>query len=290
MNALAVLKQMRTAFLLASLILCLLAGSASADAPSTLRMALLPGESALNVLRRNEPLRAYLEERLRMPVELTVGTDYAATGEALRFGRIDIAYLGPVTYILGRERAEIEAFARPMHDHGATFQALIIVPRSSDINSLADLRDENIAFGDIASTSGHWVPRHMLHAAGLSSGVDYMPQYLGYHDAVALAVSRKMVAAGGISKPIFERLVARGKINVDSVRVLAESPPIPEYTFTFRPGLAAELRGRIKDAFLDIDDPAIMEIFQARRFVPARDDDFRAVREMLRVLRKGDGQ
>jgi len=34
----------------------------------------------------------------------------------------------------------------------------------------------------------------MLHVAGLESGTDYHPQFLGSHDAVALAVSRKMVA------------------------------------------------------------------------------------------------
>ena len=38
-------------------------------------------------MRLNEAFpRAYLEKRLGMPVELAVGADYAATGEALRFG------------------------------------------------------------------------------------------------------------------------------------------------------------------------------------------------------------
>src|SRR5258705_895161 len=104
--------------------LCLLPGISWADNPSTLRIGLLPGEAALTVIRTNKPLGAYLERRLQMPVELIVGTDYGATGEALRFGRLDIAYLGPVTYVLGRQRAGIEAFAKPMHDHGATFTAL----------------------------------------------------------------------------------------------------------------------------------------------------------------------
>jgi len=64
-----------------------------------LTIGLLPGESAPTVMRLNEPLRAYLEKRLNVKVELVVGADYAATGEALRFGRLDVAYLGPVTYI-----------------------------------------------------------------------------------------------------------------------------------------------------------------------------------------------
>jgi len=41
--------------------------------------------------------------------------------EALRFGRLDVAYLGPVSYVLGKERAALEPVAKPMHSHGATF-------------------------------------------------------------------------------------------------------------------------------------------------------------------------
>ena len=279
-------KPAATTVLLALMVLCLRSGISWADHPSALRIGLLPGEAALTVIRLNKPLGAYLEHRLQMPVELIVGTDYAATGEALRFGRIDIAYLGPITYVLGRQRAGIEAFAKPMHDHGATFKALVIAAADSPVKSLADLRGQSIAFGDVASTSGHWAPRYMLHVAGLESGTDYQPQFLGSHDAVALAVSRKMVAGGGISEPIFRLLVATGKISSSGVRVIAESPPIPEYAWTFRVGLDEELRRRIRDAFLGIDDPAVLNIFEARRFVPARDEDYQMVRDWLQVLRK----
>lgn len=111
-------------------------------------VGLLPGESAPTVMRLNESLRAYLERRLGLPVELVVGANYAATGEALRFGRIDIAYLSPVTYILQAKRAGLEPFARPSHPVvGPTFQAVVIVPASS----------QDIAFGNPAPTSGTWV-------------------------------------------------------------------------------------------------------------------------------------
>jgi phosphonate transport system substrate-binding protein len=268
------------------LTLCLLPGLSRADDPSALRIGLLPGEAAQTVVRLNKPLGAYLERRLRMPVELVIGTDYGATAEALRFGRIDIAYLGPVTYVLTRERARIEVFATPMHDQGATFQALVITAADSPVRALADLRGKNVAFGDVASTSGHWVPRYMLHGAGLKSAADYHPQFLGSHDAVAQAVSRNTVAAGGISEPIYRLLVATGKINGSKIRVVAESPPIPEYAWTFRAGLDEDLRRRIRDAFLSIDDPVVLGIFKARSFVPARDEDYAIVRNWLRVVRK----
>jgi len=98
-------------FFAALLALAGLSGPARADPspaarPDKLVIGLLPGESAPTVMRLNEPLRAYLEKRLKLPVEMVVGANYAATGEALRFGRRDIAYLGPVTYILQSRRAK----------------------------------------------------------------------------------------------------------------------------------------------------------------------------------------
>ena len=168
----------------------MLSTAAAQTRPEKLVMGLLPGKSAPTVMRLNEPLRTYLEKRLGIPVELFVGANYAATGEALRFGRLDIAYLGPVTYILRSRAAKLEPFARPSHEVvGPTFQAVIIVPADSPAQSLKDLKGGEIAFGDPASTSGTWVPRYQLLEAGLVSGRDYTLRVLGAHDAVALAVS-----------------------------------------------------------------------------------------------------
>ena len=85
-----------------------LAEASAQTRPQKLLVGLLPGKSAATVMRLNEPLRAYLEKRLGLPVELVVGANYAATSELLRSGQIDIAYLGPVTYIL-KSRARIGA-------------------------------------------------------------------------------------------------------------------------------------------------------------------------------------
>jgi phosphonate transport system substrate-binding protein len=272
----------------ATLTLCLLFTFAAAPAapaherPQKLVIGLLPGESAPTVMRLNEPLRAWLQQKLNMPVEIVVGANYAATSEALRFGRIDVAYLGPVTYILQSKRAPLEPFARPTHPGvGPTFQATIIVPADSPAKTLADLKGGEIAFGDPASTSGTWVPRWQLLHDGLISGRDYTLRVLGAHDAVALAVANKKVAAGGLSKPIYERLLKEGKISADQVRVLKDSPPIPEYMFTFRDGIDPAFKEEIRKAFVDLKDPAALAVFRAESFIPAVDADVDRVRQWI---------
>lgn len=262
--------------------------ASAADAPARptkLVIGLLPGESAPTVIRLNEPMRAYLEKTLGIPVELVVGATYAATGEALRFGRLDIAYLGPVTYILQSRRARMQPFARPSHAvDGPTFQAVVIVPKDSPARTIADLKGGEVAFGDPASTSGTWVPRYQLLAAGLVSGRDYTLRVLGAHDAVALAVANHKVSAGGLSKPVYDRLLSEGKIDANATRVLEASPAIPEYMWTFREGLDPAFREEIRRAFVGIADPAALTVFRAESFIPAVDSDVDRVRGWIAAI------
>ena len=271
-----------------ALALLLLTGPAHADGrPEKLVVGLLPGESAPTVMRLNEPLRLYLEKKLGIPVELVVGANYAATGEALRFGRLDIAYLGPVTYILQSRRTKLEVFARPSHEMvGPTFQAVIIVPADSPAQSLADLKGQEVAFGDPASTSGTWVPRYQLLDAGLVAGRDYTLRVLGAHDAVALAVANHKVAAGGLSMPIYNRLLSEGKIDPKSVRILAPSPAIPEYMWTFREGLDPAFKELIRKTFISVSDPDALKVFRAEAFIPCVDADVDRVRNWIEAIRK----
>lgn len=259
--------------------------ASAADRPEKLVVGLLPGESAPTVMRLNEPLRAYLEKRLGLPVELVVGANYAATGEALRFGRLDIAYLGPVTYILQSKHAKLEPFSRPSHEVvGPTFQAVVIVPADSPAKTLADLKGKEVAFGDPASTSGTWVPRYMFAEAGLVSERDYTLRVLGAHDSVALAVTNHKADAGGLSMPIYNRLLKEGKIDSKAVRVLAESPAIPEYMWTFRQGLDPAFKEEIRKAFMGINDPEALKVFRAEAFIPCVDADVDRVRNWIAAI------
>ena len=252
----------------------------------SIKCGLLPGESRPVVERINEPLRAYLERCLGIPVELVVGSSYVATGEALRRGELDLAYLGPVTYILQSRHADLEPFARPTHGGsvGPTFRAAIVVPADSPAETLADLRGGEIALGDSASTSGAWVPRYMLLEAGLAMDRDYVRRSLGAHDAVAAAVANRTVKAGGLSLPIFQRLLAEGRVERGAVRLLAQSAPIPEYMWTFRSGLPTDLREALRAAFVCLRDPAALRAYRADAFIPAVDADVDRVRHWMELI------
>lgn len=280
------MKSIFTALLLSTM--TLLTGtaiSAPNPDPETLKVALLPDENASTVIKNNKPLELYLENKLGKKVELIVTTDYSSMIEAMRHSRIDLAYFGPLSYVLARQKSEIEPFAAIKQKGSTTYQALLIVNTAAGINSIADIASKDVAYGDKASTSSHLIPKAMLAEGGLLAGTQYREHFVGAHDAVALAVQNGHAQAGGLSKPIFEALVQRGMIDPNKVKVLAESKPFPQYPWAMRSNLKPELKAKIRTAFLELKDPEVLKPFKAEGFGPASDKDYDVVRNLGSLLK-----
>lgn len=259
------------------------ADTALAD-PDTLRVALLPDESPATIIQNNKGLEQYLEAALGKEVELVVTTDYSSMIEAMRFKRLELAYFGPLSYVLAKSRSEIEPFAAMASNGVASYTGVIIANADAGIDDLRDIEGKTVGFGDPASTSSHLVPRALLKENGLEGGEDYQFHHLGAHDAVARAVEAGNVQAGGLSRPIFESLLEREVIDPAKVKVVGETGAIPNYPWTMRSDLAPELKERIREAFLGLDDAAVLKAFKADSFLPIADEDYDVLRDTARLL------
>ncbi len=267
--------------------LTLLAGTAHAanPDPDTLKVALLPDENAATVIKKNRPLQEYLEKKLGKKVDLIVTTDYSSMIEAMRHGRLDLAYFGPLSYVLAKQKSDIEPFAAAQQQGKTTYQAVIIANTSASIGKIGDIAGKDMVFGDKASTSSHLIPKSMLAEVGLYAGNHYREHFVGAHDAVAMSVQNGHAQAGGLSKPIFDALVQRGMIKPEKVRVVAESRPFPQYPWTMRSNLDAQLKQKIRTAFLEMRDPAVLKPFKADGFGPVTDKDYDIVRQLGSLLK-----
>jgi phosphonate transport system substrate-binding protein len=279
----------RRSFLLASVAtgLCALAGPALADKanPDKLRIALLPDENAATIIQNAQPLKAYLEGVLKKPVEIIVTTDYSSMIEAMRFGRIEVGYFGPFSYVLAKSKAqEIEPFGVGVEKGKPNYQSILIATADGPVKEIADIKGKPFAFGDRASTSSHLAPRALLAKQGLIGDADYKVVHLGQHDAVARAVAAGQVPAGALSESIYRVLVETKKIDPAKLRQLALSDPIPNYPLTLQGFLKPELKDAIKRAFLELKDPAILKLFRVEAIAAATDKDYDVLRDMAKVL------
>ncbi len=271
------------AALLAAVSLNLSVQAADSD-PDTLRVALLPDEDAATIIKQNEGLKNYLEAKLGKKVKLVVTTDYSSMIEAMRFGRLELGYFGPLSYTLAKWKADIEPFAARMKKGSTTYHAVLIGNKAAGIATLADVKGKQVAYGDIASTSSHLIPKKMLLDGGLETKKDYKENFLGAHDAVAVAVQNGHAQAGGLSQPIFKSLVKRGIISLDKVKVLQVSKPYPQYPWAMRSDLNSDLKAKIRDAFVNLKDKKVLKPFKAQGFGAMTDQHYDVIRALSKAL------
>jgi phosphonate transport system substrate-binding protein len=279
----------RRTFILGTSAIALGAPLASAFAqnldPAKLRVALLPDENAATLIQNAQPLKIYLEKALAKNIELVVTTDYSSMIEAMRFGRIEIAYFGPFSYVLAKSKApDIEPFAVGIEKGAPFYNSIIIAHAGGPVVKIEDIKDKNFGYGDQASTSSHLIPRAFLLKNGLEGNKDYRVVHLGTHDGVARAVQNGQVHAGALSKAIFENLVARKTIDAEKIRVVAITPPIPNYPMVMQGGLAPQLKESIRKAFHELKDRDVLKSFRAEGFAPTDDRAYDVLRETAKIL------
>jgi phosphonate transport system substrate-binding protein len=274
-----------TALLASGLALSPLALAQDRD-PKRLRVALLPDENAATLIQNAQPLKQYLEATLKKEIELIVTTDYSSMIEAIRFGRIEVAYFGPFSYVLAKSKApNIEPFAVGIEKGSPTYHSVLIATADGPVKSVADLRGKPFAFGDQASTSSHLAPRAHLLKKGLEGDKDYKVVHLGTHDAVARAVQAGQVPAGALSQAIYRSLIERKVIDPAKVVQIDLSAAIPNYPMTMQGNLAPALKEAIRSAFLNIKDKEVLKSFRVEGFAATDDKAYDVLRETAAILK-----
>ena len=262
----------------------------AAGVPDTLRVGIIPNVSPEKQRALYKPFGDYLSERLGSGVELFVATDYAGVVAALVTKKIDIAYLGGLTYVQAAEQADITPLVTEVdHETGTReYLSAIIVKSTSRLTSTKDLvaAGGTFAFGDPSSTSGSLYPRVMLSQAGAKCSTrnisDCPPldevSFTGGDDATALAVHNGTVEAGGIELRILHRLEKQGSVPQGALRTV-ETSKVMGYPWVAREGLDQAARDDIVRAFTAITDPALLDLMRAKRYAPVSAADYAGVRD-----------
>jgi len=265
----------------------LLCSAGMVNAGSALTLGIHPYLPATELVDRFTPLSDYLGKAAGRPIVIDIARDYKEHIDKIGNNKIDVAFMGPVSYVklvekFGRKPilARLEVTGKP------TFMGAIITAKNSGIKTLADLKGKRFAFVDPESTMGHLVPRYMMLKAGV--GVEDLSGYkfLYNHHNVALGVLAGDFDAGAVKEDVFYEYEKRG------LRALAWTPSISEHVFVTSPLLSKEKIRALKEALLRLKDNkegrAIMLKIQETLtgIVPAADSDYDNLRVIIRTLEK----
>ncbi|MGP3957998.1 phosphate/phosphite/phosphonate ABC transporter substrate-binding protein [Nonomuraea sp. 3N208] len=258
--------------------------------PDKLRVGLIPNISPEQQRAKYEPFATFLERRLGVAVDLFVASDYAGVVAALAGGRIDLAYLGGLSYVQAQQQVQLTPLVTEV-DHATDspqYVSAVVVRADSPYQDLKKdivAAGRSFAFGDVSSTSGSLYPRIMLTEAGATCSprrVDECPPlrqvtFTGGHDATAQAVLSGQADAGGIELRILRRLEKEGKIPAGKLRVIAERR-VQGYPWVMRAALGERARAALTEAFTSIEDPALLDLMRAKSYVTVTAADYDEVR------------
>ncbi|MDP8969400.1 MAG: phosphate/phosphite/phosphonate ABC transporter substrate-binding protein [Actinomycetota bacterium] len=276
-------------------------GSASDE--QVLRVGLIPNIAPEEQRARYKPFAVYLEDALGVDVELFVASNYAGVVTALASNRVDLAYLGGLTYVQAEQQVELVPLVTEVdrETHTREYLSAVVVADDAPYRSLDDVLAEggSFAFGDVSSTSGSLYPRVML----VEAGADCSPQdlwscpplrqvsFTGGHDAAAQAVLSGAADAAGVELRILHRLERDGAVPAGALRVI-EDRSVMGYPWVARSALGPQRHEAIVGAFTSIADPVLLDLLRAERYerVSAADyDEIRAYSADLGLLTVAGG-
>lgn len=262
--------------------------------PRILKFSLVPTQDSIRELTYYKPILDQLQKNTGKRIEFYMPTSYASVVEALLGKWVDVAVLGPESYVIARAKEPtVEVFATysrlkdGIQEAGPGYKSVLITKKGGRFNDVASLKGGVLALVDPASTSGALVPEHVFPRENrLPALKDYFGKvvYSGGHDLGAIAVAEGKVDAAFVASHRFMETVNAGKVKLADFNFLWYSPLIPQDPFVFRNTLCDDLKKKIVDTFLSVDQNEdgrkYLANVKSEKVVRMTDADYNVVRDV----------
>jgi phosphonate transport system substrate-binding protein len=265
-------------------------GSAHAE---TLYFTAIPDQDETRLQERFNAVAAYLTDYLEVDVRFVPVKSYAASVSAFRNNQVQLAWFGGLSGVRAQQMVPgSRAIAQGVND--PDFRSYFIANTETGIEPGDELpeslRGLNFTFGSRGSTSGRLMPEYFLRQRFEEAPESIFERvgFSGNHTRTAALVESGAYDAGALNYKVWQTMVEDGEVDTDQVQVIWETPTYPDYHWVIR-GDVDERFGegfadRVQQAFLDMDDPELLERFPREGFIPADNEDFQPILETARQL------
>ncbi|MBD2868933.1 phosphate/phosphite/phosphonate ABC transporter substrate-binding protein [Paenibacillus arenilitoris] len=256
--------------------------------PKEFLIGVIPAQGSNQMKLGADKLAERLAEKLGYGVRAEIYPDYNGVVEAMGAGKVQMSYLGPLTYVEAHERYDVEAIVTQLIEGKPYYYSYLIAPADTPYASLDDVvahaKDIRFAFGDISSTSGSLIPGIALKDAGVFKSQqehDFKSvTYTGDHTATALAIQNGMQDVGAIDSAYFNNLAKQGKIDGEKFKIVWQSEELFQYPWAVVGSMSEEDIATIRETMLSITDEDILSAFGgASGFTEAGNDDYASIRQ-----------
>jgi phosphonate transport system substrate-binding protein len=251
----------------------------------------IPRDNPRIAYEKFQPLMDYLSEKTPYHFELVLRKSYSETIIALGQGEIDMAFLGPLTYLHARADYNAISILKTITENDESFyRSVIVTKNNSPIKKLSDLKGKSFAFASLQSTSGNLIPRFLLAEYGVH--LKQLEKYnnFNYHDTVVKWVLKGQYDAGAVRQSVAEKYLPLG------LEIISRSGPIPTGPLVVGPQTPYTIVEAVKTALLNIvktnQGKSVLNNMDSEfkgGFTEASDSDYEHIRKMINDVPKSCG-
>jgi len=273
-----------------------LAMAATCENPEALTLAIIPTEESVAELQLYKPVTDRMENLTGKKIQFFMPTSYASVVEGLLSKFVDVAVLGPYSYVIANSKDKsIEVFAtyakRPGHmqEEGPGYRGVLISKRGSKFTSIDSLKGSTLGLTDPGSTSGNLMPRVAFTKVIGKDLEKFFGKvvYTGSHELSSVAVVEGKVDAAFVATHRFDNVVNKGEASLDGVNILWKSDPIPQDPFVYRNTLCENIKAKIRETFLDLKGQPgakkFLDNVKSNKFVKMSSDDYNIIRDLKKA-------
>jgi phosphonate transport system substrate-binding protein len=277
--------------------IALSACSGPSEAPAskdTVTFSILSTESAQNMEGYWKPILEDMEKQTGLKVKPFFSSNYSSLIVAMGAKQTDLGWFSNQSGLEAVRRSNGEVFARTFDPSGVDgYKSVIIVPKDSKLTLESLLKCDkslNFGIGDKKSTSGTLAPMtYVFIPAGKKPETCFKTVLTGNHQANLFAVANGKLDAATNNSTSLRLNAARKDGQADKVKVIWESPTLPEDPIIWRKDLDPVVKEKLRQFFLTYaqgDTPeaqkqrANLERLSIGGFKPADDSHLLTVREM----------
>lgn len=275
------------------------------------QFSILATENSQNSRARWAPFLEDMRRQTGLTIDPFFGSNYSALVNAMRFGQTQVGWFSNKSGLEAVRTGEAEVFLRSSDPSGVDGYVSNLIVKADSRLTLDDVLrcDKSIDFGmgDANSTSGTLAPMAYLFAPRDINPVDcFKTVRAANHEANVRSVATGLLPVATNNSTSLQVLGVQDPQLVGAVRVIWESPRLPEDPIVWRSDLDPEIQRKIRHFFLNYGrqgdeaqqrrERAILASLSFGLFQPATNDHLLPVRVMeatealLQAQTAGDAQ
>ncbi len=249
----------------------------------------IPDENETRLVERFTSYAKYFEAKLGVPVKYLPVKSYPAAVTAFTNNQVQFAWFGGLTGVQARLSVPgAEAIAQGAED--VAFKSYFIAHASTGLSAgpafPKAMEGKTFTFGARASTSGRLFPEHFVREATGKAPEMFFSRvgFSGDHSKTIQLVQSGAYQVGVVNHLVWEQEVKSGKVDAKAVAVIWETPTYPDYHWVVRGDLekpyGTGFKEKLRSVIVGIDDAKLLAIFDRSKFIPAKNDDYKAIEDV----------